>query len=90
MTVKRSNEELECPSANKRSRSHYDPAVRPFDCCDLNLDQDLSFPADRFLQQVGVCRGIHAAADDSIFGLYGVENLMACYNSWQGLSEQSW
>ena len=90
MTVKRSQEELACPSANKRSRTHHDPADWPFDSCDLNLDLDLSFPADHFLKQVGVCRGVHAAADDSISGRYGVENRMACYNTWQGLSEQSW
>ena len=90
MTVKRRHEKLESLSANKRSRSHHDPAVWPFDCCDLNLDLDLSFPAAHFLKQVGVCHGVHAAADDSISGRYGAESRMASYNSWQGLSEQSW
>lgn len=90
MTVKRSHEELECPSANKRSRRHHDAAVWPFDCCNLNLDLDLSLPAAHFLKQVGVCRGIHAAADDNISERYEVQNKMVCYNSWQGLSEQSW
>lgn len=86
MTVKRSYAELGTPSVTKRIRSQDDSVVWPFDCCDL----DLSLPADHFLEEVGVCQGIHAAADDSVSGRYGVPNSMASYESWQGLSEQSW
>lgn len=90
MTVKRSHTELGTPSATKRIRSQDYSVVWPFHCCDLYLDLDLSLPADHFLKEVGVCRGIHAAADDSMSGRYGLANRMASYNSWQGLSEQSW
>lgn len=90
MTVKRVHEEPAYPCATKRSCTHDNPAVWPFDSADLNLDLDLSLPEDRFLEQVGVCRGIHAAADDKISTQYGLENKMVCYRSWQGLSEQSW
>lgn len=91
MTVKRSHvPELGTPSATKRIRSQDDSIVWPFDRRDLYLNLDLSLPADHFLKEVGVCRGIHAAADDSMSGLYGVANRMASYKSWQGLSEQSW
>lgn len=91
MTVKRSHvPELGTPCATKRIRSQDGSVVWPYDRRDLYLDLDLSLPADHFLKEVGVCRGIHAAADDRMSGRYGVANKMASYKGWQGLSEQSW
>ena len=91
MSVKRSHvPKLGAPSAKKRIRSQDNFVVWPCDSRDLCLDLDLSLPAEHFLKEVGVCRGIHAAADDSMSGRYGVANRMASYKSWQGLSEQSW
>ena len=90
MTVKRPLEELTYPKSHKRSCSSADPGDWPFDCADLNRDLDLSAKADQFLEQIGVCRGVHAAADDNLSARYGTYNRLACRNSWQGLSEQSW
>lgn len=62
-----------------------------YDRADLDLNlEDLSTQADQFLEQVGVCSGVHAAADNSISAQFRAENALADYSSWRGLSEQAW
>ncbi len=91
MTVKRGLEQDPQNQRAKRLRTDDNAPTWPFDCADLNLGHgDLSLQADHFLRQIGVCSGVHAAADDIISGQYGVESRVASYHGWQGLSEQTW
>ena len=91
MTVKRNFSDDNQHHKAKRFRQDTGVVSWSCDCADLDLNlEDLSTQADRFLEQVGVCSGIHAAADDSISAQFRGGSVLANYSSWRGLSEQAW
>ena len=93
MTVKRAlqNRAQTGRHAAKRLCIDEGAASWPFDCSDLNLSlADLSPEAERFLAQIGVCSGVHAAADNSMSAQYCLASALANYSTWRGLTEQAW
>lgn len=93
MTVKRALQDRTQTGrhAVKRLCTDAGAASWPFDCSGLNLSlADLSREAERFLAQIGVCSGVHAAADKSVSAQYCLESALANYSTWRGLSEQAW
>ena len=87
MPAKRAHIGSACQTSSKRSRTDACSAGHSWDgACDV----DLSSRVDHFLRQIGVCLGVHAAADDNIRAKYGLAESMTLYSAWQGVSEQAW
>ena len=86
MAVKRNAEQLG-DAYNKRLRHDDASAAHAPQASDREA-QDLAVQkAELFLRNIGVCTGVHAAADAA--HLRAMASQMVC-SGWQGLTEQSW